>query len=172
MHLINNIDICPTIKLLLGKNIGKYYLLNSVGPNFTITQMYVFIYFRQLILFILLIWLNFFLCLTVMIPKFYSKPLEPPSLVKFRKSKYRFFKSWNSQKSLSIYKLIHLHQDLNLNLLHYAIAAIAAKNWGCLPFPKKLRSSSNCELTWSTFTEICWKINFPGGWVCAGLTEN
>ena len=31
-----------------------------------------------------------------------------------------------------------------------------------LPFAAKLRSSSNsCDLTWSTFTEKCGKINFP-----------
>jgi hypothetical protein len=41
-------------------------------------------------------------------------------------------------------------------------------NWGRLPFDKRIRSSFNsCELTRSTFTDKCWKINFPGwgGWV-------
>ena len=37
------------------------------------------------------------------------------------------------------------------------------QNWVRLQFTKMLRSSSNsCKLTWLTFTEKCWKINFLG----------
>ena len=50
------------------------------------------------------------------------------------------------------------------------------KKWSPLPFAEKLRSSSNSyELSGSTLTEKCWKINFPGrGWRVgvAGLSKN
>ena len=37
------------------------------------------------------------------------------------------------------------------------LSSICRKNWGCVPIWVLIYS---CRVTWSTFTEKCWKINF------------
>ena len=101
---------------------------------------------------------------------------------------FHFPKNWGR---LSFAKKLRSSSNLGPELRLYSIFQ---KYWGCLPFSKELRSSSifqiievvfhlpkswgrlpigvliySCQVTWSRFTEKCWKIYFPGRGVVVGV---